>query len=124
MQKECPSAGHVFLKNSPALAEFREAKRLGRRALDTVNGHTLTDLLSDVSDTYNLGTEIFPQNFSSSIYFVIAVTETQSELPPDAQQNIKNKFSLCSKIQALTKYISGVQLPLVRSIFMCYYATY
>jgi len=55
LQKECPSAGHVFLKNSPALAEFREAKRLGRRALDTVNGHTLTDLLSDVSDTYNLG---------------------------------------------------------------------
>lgn len=55
LQKECPSAGHVFLKNSSALAEFREAKRLGRRALDTVNGHSLIDLLSDVSDTYNLG---------------------------------------------------------------------
>lgn len=48
-----------------------------------------------------------------NFFCIIAVIETQIQLPQDAQQNIKNKFSLCNKIEALTKYISGVQLPLV-----------
>lgn len=49
--------------------------------------------------------------FSSNL----TVTETVNKLPQDAQETIKNKFSLCHKIQALTKYISGAQLPLVCS---------
>ncbi|XP_065352844.1 microtubule-actin cross-linking factor 1, isoforms 6/7-like [Cloeon dipterum] len=90
LQKECPKAAHVFLESCPSLAEFRDARLKGRRVLNTVNGHTLLDLLADLSDTF------------------CYVTETQDALLQDeARLVVKNKFSLCSKVEYLINYVKA-----------------
>ncbi|XP_059473919.1 uncharacterized protein LOC132195753 [Neocloeon triangulifer] len=89
LQAECPSAGHVFLKNCPALAECRDAKQKGRRVLDTVHGHSLLDLLADLSDTFNY------------------VYEAQNCLSPEEQSDVKSKLSLCNKVDALFTHVKA-----------------
>ncbi|CAB3378086.1 Hypothetical predicted protein [Cloeon dipterum] len=90
LQKECPKAAHVFLESCPSLAEFRDARLKSRRVLNTVNGHTLLDLLADLSDTF------------------CYVTETQDTLLQDeARLEVKNKFSLCSKVEYLINHVKA-----------------